>query len=56
VKRLFAVTVLVAVGSVLFYEGFPQGPLLMSVGVATLLAGIVVAYRYWLKTSKNEAE
>ena len=55
-RKLFAVTVLVAVGSVFFCEGFPQRGILMVVGVVLLLAGIMVAYRHELKTRKSEAK
>ena len=55
-ERLIAVTVLVAVGSALFFAGFPQGILLMSLGVIALLGGVIIAYHCGLRIAKNEAK
>ena len=55
-KILFMGTVLVAVGSVFFYAGWTQSLILMSIGIAALLAGIVALCHYGLRTRQNEAK
>lgn len=54
-KRLFASVVVIAIGSVFYYEGLSSGVLLSGLGVVLLLGGVAGAVSFG-RNCKNETK